>query len=120
VILIDTSVWVDHLRNRNPRLVEVLNADLVLTHPFVIGELMCGNMRRRSEVLGLLAALPGAASAQHEEVLELVTSRRLHGRGIGWIDAHLLASALITGCTIWSLDRALHALAVDLAVSPAL
>jgi len=108
MILVDTSVWVDHFRARNPELSEVLGGALVLTHPFVIGELACGNLRNRTRILADLNSLPLALSATHEEVLRLIEERELWGRGIGWIDGHLLASALLSNCRLWTLDRRLH------------
>ena len=80
-------------------------------HPFVIGELACGNLRRRPEILALLRNLPEAPVAEHEEVLEFVESHRLMGSGIGWIDAHLLASAALGGMSFWTLDRRLAGIA---------
>jgi predicted nucleic acid-binding protein len=107
MILADTSVWVDHLRKGNRRLQRLLESGLVVCHPFVIGELACGHLRNRAEVLTLLAALPSATVAGHEEALRLVSDRKLFGKGLGWIDVHLLASALLTGCTLRTRDRAL-------------
>ncbi len=112
--LVDTSVWVDHLRARNPRLSSFLRDGQVICHPFVVGELACGNLRNRQEVLGLLAALPEATIAEHREVLQLVESGRLFGRGLGWVDAHLLASALLAGSAFWTLDRPLRKAAAAL------
>ena len=107
MILVDTSVWVDHLRKGDRELSALLSDGLVVSHPFVIGELACGNMKHRTEILALLAALPGAMAAEHDEVLHVVSGHRLHGKGLGWIDAHLLASALLAGCMLWTKDRAL-------------
>ena len=114
MILVDTSVWVDHLRRGHPRLREALLEGQVVTHPFVIGELACGNLRQREEVLGLLRALPQVPVAEHTEVLQLVERRKLFGRGIGWIDAHLLAAALLSRCTLLTLDRQLASVAAEL------
>ena len=116
MILVDTSVWIDHLRLGSERLKSLLQDDQVLCHPFVIGELACGNLHNRNEIIHLLEALPGAPVADHSEVLHLINAQRLYGRGLGWIDAHLLTSALLAGCELWTLDRLLHTLAdrVDL------
>lgn len=114
MILVDTSVWVSHLRKSEPRLAALLAENLVLVHPFVIGEIACGNLKNRNTVLESLEALPLARSARHSEVLHLVARHRLWGRGIGWVDAHLLASALLTGCRLWTLDRRLDAAAGQL------
>ena len=105
--LVDTSVWIEHLRRGSARLTELLNDEQVLHHPFVLGELACGDLRNRAEILGLLAELPQLQVAEQHEVLHLLETRRLHGRGLGWVDAHLLASCLLAGCGLWTLDRPL-------------
>jgi predicted nucleic acid-binding protein len=110
--LVDTSVWVDHLRRRNDRLAGLLDDARVLCHPFIIGELACGNLAERGRILRLLGALPGVPLAEHEEVLKLAGAHKLHGHGLGWIDMHLLASTLLAGCGLWTLDRRLEATAV--------
>ncbi|MCH2254126.1 MAG: PIN domain-containing protein [Vicinamibacterales bacterium] len=106
--LVDTSVWVDHLRHGNDRLASLLDEGSVLCHPFVIGELACGNLADRDRVLHLLGALPETPVASHEEVMALIRSRELHGKGLGWIDVHLLASALLAKCPLWTMDKTLH------------
>jgi predicted nucleic acid-binding protein len=116
-VLVDTSVWVDHFRRGNERLAEGLRRGRVWTHTFVIGELACGNLTRRSEILALLAMLPHAPQVGHQEALAFVESRRLVGAGLGWIDVHLLASATLARVGIWSLDRRLASAAHRLAVS---
>ena len=88
-------------------LAELLSQGLVLVHPFVVGELACGNLRNRARILTDLGALPCAISATHEEVMRLVEDRKLWGLGIGWIDAHLLASTLLSDCQLWTTDRRL-------------
>ena len=108
-MLVDTSVWVDHLRHGNSRLAGSLERGEVECHPFVIGELACGRIARRAEVLSLLAALPSVIEADHHEVLRFIESSGLVGRGLGLIDAHLLASALLTGTFLWTRDRTLAA-----------
>ncbi len=117
MILIDTSVWVNHLRYGNNRLTSLLNEELVLCHRFVIGELACGNLKNRKEILTLLVALPGSRVAEHSEVLHLLNSQHLYGRGLGWIDAHLLASALLSDCGLWTLDKPLRISAGKLGIS---
>lgn len=107
MILADTSVWVAHLRSNSPDLARALNDGEVLGHPHVVGELACGNLRNRKELLALLADLPQAVQATHEEALECIERNRLHGKGIGWTDVHLLASALLTPGRLWTLDAAL-------------
>ena len=106
-MLVDTSVWVEHLRRGDATLSALLHRDEVECHPFVIGELACGSLRRRSEVLTLLHKLPQLPVVSHDEVLAFIERRRLMGRGIGWIDAHLLASAALSNTSIWSRDRRL-------------
>ena len=107
MILADTSIWVDHLRTGNRTLVSLLEREEVLTHLFVIGELACGQIRNRREILTLLATLPHAVMAGHQDVLALVEAHQLFGRGIGWIDAHLLASAQLSHAGLITLDRPL-------------
>jgi len=116
VTLVDTSVWVDHLRAGNRTLVTLLQDAEVLSHPFVIGELACGQIRNRREILTLLRTLPGAHVAGHDEVAAFVEDHRLFGRGIGWIDAHLLASALLSHSRFITLDRRLSGLATRVGV----
>jgi predicted nucleic acid-binding protein len=113
VILVDTSVWVEHLRHGLPRLAVLLQAGKALIHPWVIGELACGNLRNRADVLELLQGLPAAVVASDSEVLLLIERDRLMGRGIGYVDAHLLASAKLSHCQLWSQDRRLVALAQE-------
>jgi predicted nucleic acid-binding protein len=117
-MLVDTSVWADHLARGNPSLVELLEAGEVETHPFVMGELALGNLHWREGILGYLEALPAAPTAEPAEVLRLVDERNLAGSGLGWVDAHLLASALIGGTRLWTLDRGLAAAAARLGVEP--
>ena len=112
--LVDTSVWIDHLRHGNDKLTELLNEGNVLCHPFVIGELACGNLRNRVEVLDLLGALPSAPTATHNEVLFMIGDRVLSGRGLGWIDVHLLAAALLANCHLWTHDRSLEVAATEM------
>ena len=116
MILVDTSIWVDHLRKGNKRLTTLLNDTQVACHPFVIGELACGNLKNRRRILDLLADLPRVDLAQHSEVLELVETRKLSGQGIGWIDAHLLASALLSGTPLWTADKRLRGLSALLGI----
>lgn len=116
-MLVDTSVWVDHLARGNARLAALLEEDEVQVHPFVVGELALGRLRWREETLAHLAALPSVPAAEHHEVLGLVSDHDLAGSGVGWVDAHLLASALIGGTTIWTLDRPLAAAAARLGVN---
>ena len=117
MVLVDTSVWIEHFRNGHPRLVKHLNEGSVLRHPYVVGELACGNIRNREEILDLLRAIPQAKLAEDEEVYHLIETEELFGRGIGWVDMHLLVSALISGCALWTLDRRLQRTAKSLSVA---
>jgi len=116
MILVETSVWIEHLRMGSERLRSLLYNEQVLCHPFVVGELACGTLHNRQEILSTLRALPEAHVAEQEEVLRFLEARRLYGRGLGWVDAHLLASALLTQCTLWTLDRPLRRAAAALHV----
>lgn len=117
MVLVDTSVWIDHLRRGSLKMGHLLDGGLVLSHPFVLGELACGNLRNRRHILEALSALPYCEVSDSSEVLSLVESEGLDGRGIGWIDAHLLASARLSGCALWTLDRPLIAAARRLGVA---
>jgi predicted nucleic acid-binding protein len=117
MVLVDTSVWVEHFRRGNARLRELLVEGLVLIHPFVIGELACGNLKNRVELFGYLDALPGAPAASDDETLQLIEGRKLWGRGIGWIDAHLLAAGLLARCEFWTDDSRLRRTAAELGIT---
>jgi predicted nucleic acid-binding protein len=115
VILVDTSVWIDHLRSGESGLATALEGGRVIMHPFVLGELACGNLENRREVLRLLDDLPAAPTATEPEALDFIEHRALMGRGIGYIDVHLLAStALADDARIWTRDRRLVAAAAEL------
>ncbi len=115
MILVDTSVWVDHLRRGDDGLVSLLNDAQVITHPFVIGELACGNLNNRTEVLSRLKDLPVIPTATDSEALFFIERRKLMGRGIGYVDAHLLAATALSSSTrLWTRDRSLLAVAVSL------
>ena len=107
MILVDTSVWVGHLRQGNPRLANLLENEEVLCHPFVIGELALGNLSARKEIIEALQALPGAKKATDTEVLRFVEDWNLWGKGVGWVDAHLLVSARLSASELWTVDRRL-------------
>ena len=114
MMLADTSVWIQHFRRGEPALAHRLSEGLVLMHPFVSGELACGKLRNRAAILSDLRALPPAKRASDIEVLQLVEDRRLWGRGLGWVDMHLLASALLSHCGFWTLDKRLGEAAAEL------
>ena len=115
MILVDTSVWIDHLRNKDAELERQLNAGRVLSHPFITGELAVGNLNSRDAILHALSRLPEATVARDEEVLHFISNHSLFGRGIGYIDAHLLAAVQLTsGAFVWTRDKRLHDIAVRL------
>jgi hypothetical protein len=115
VILVDTSVWIDHLHRGSISLRAALEQEEVMTHPFVIGELSCGSLKNRREVLELLADLPSAVVADHAEILEFIEARHLMGKGIGYIDVHLLASAVLMEKTqLWTRDKRLVEIATSM------
>jgi predicted nucleic acid-binding protein len=118
MILVDTSVWARHIDREVGALSTLLEADEVSSHPFIVGEIALGNLRRRDAVLSDLRLLQQAAVASHQEVLELVERHKLFGRGIGYVDAHLLAATLLTEDTLlWTLDKKLVAAAARLEVA---
>jgi predicted nucleic acid-binding protein len=118
MILADTSVWISHFRGSDRRLQTLLDEGGVLMHPVVIGELACGNLPRRSRTLIDLQSLPPVASiADVEETMFVIESRNLWGKGIGWADGQLVASALLSGCELWTLDKRLREIAVALRIA---
>ncbi len=118
MILVDTSVWIDHLRAGDAELAALLNSSCVLMHPFVLGELACGNLRNRQEVLASFRGLPRVAVALDDEVLFFIEQHRLMGRGIGYIDAHLLAAvSLDRPARLWTRDKGLALVAADLGLT---
>jgi len=118
VILVDTSVWVDHFRAGHKGLADLLNAGMVLTHPFVVGELALGNLRQRDIVLNTLSDLPHAAVATDTEVLRFIDRQALFGRSIGYVDVHLLAAAQLTlGAELWTNDNRLRDVAAQLGLA---
>jgi predicted nucleic acid-binding protein len=117
MILADTSVWIDYFRAGLPELAERLRRSVVLMHPFVVGELACGNFSNRDAIFELLQQLRSVTVAEHDEVLSFIRARELYGHGIGYVDAHLLAAAVIEGCQLWTRDKRLHTLAATLGVA---
>lgn len=112
MILVDSSVWIDHLRTGEPTLVELLNGNNVLAHPFVVGELACGNLKNRKMVLSLLQDLPTIQIATDDEVLFFIERHELMGQGIGYVDAHLLAAVMLEGTArLWTRDKRLGSVA---------
>jgi predicted nucleic acid-binding protein len=117
MVLADTSIWVEHFRRGEPALAKRLSDGLVVMHPFVTGELACGNLKDRAEILTDLESLPPVRVASNPEVRRLIEERKLWGKGLGWIDAHLLASALLSSCRFWTFDKRLGHAAAELGLS---
>ena len=117
MILVDTSIWVDHFRRLDARLAELLDARKVYMHPFVAGELAVGNLRNRDEILLMLNSLPVSAVASHDEALRFISNFSLAGGGLGYIDIHLLAAVSLTPETLlWSKDKRINAVAEFLSI----
>ncbi|MCX7000540.1 MAG: PIN domain-containing protein [Candidatus Sumerlaeota bacterium] len=116
MLLVDTSVWVFHLQEGNVDLNRLLNNGDVICHPLIIGELACGNLNKRSEILSLLRSLPSAIEAEHEEVIQFIEKNHLMGRGLGYIDVHLLASAILASVPIWTFDKKLDKVSAELGI----
>lgn len=116
MVLADTSVWVELLRRGEPILADRLSEGLVLMHPCVLGELACGNLKNRTAVLSDLNRLPLAKQNTPGDALHLIESHRLWGKGLGWVDMNLLASALISNCRLWTRDKRLESTARDLGI----
>ena len=114
MILVDSSVWIDHFRRPSKGLAALLDSEQVCVHPFVIGEIACGNLNNRKAIIALLDALPPVHKANDGEVLFFIERHALNGRGIGLIDIHLLASCFIGGCLLWTADKRLQAVAREL------
>jgi len=117
MILADTNVWIKHFRKSDAELISHLNVGFVVCHPFIIGELACGNLGNRAEILMLFQALPSTSIVETREVLEFIENNSLMGRGLGYVDIHLLASAIIDNVVLWTFDRRLNQVAMELGVS---
>ncbi len=117
MILADTSIWIAHLRKSNDRFEQLLNDGEVVCHPFIIGELACGNIKNRKEILSLLGTLPTVEHIEDEEILLFIEKKGLMGKGLGLIDMHLLVTALLSDVSLWTLDARLkkEAFLLDLA-----
>lgn len=117
MILADTSIWIYHLRQGHGHLRHLLEEETVVIHPFITGELACGNLKHRKEILLLLGELPQSTLATHEEILEFIEAKNLMGIGLGLVDVHLLASALLDQSFLWTLDKPLHSAAQKLNIA---
>lgn len=107
MVLVDTSIWVAHLREGNPKLEKLLMDGDVMCHPFIIGELACGNLKNRGEIISLLQSLQMVVTIEFDEFLFFIERYHLMGKGIGFVDVHLLASAQLTGVPLWTADKKL-------------
>jgi predicted nucleic acid-binding protein len=108
MVLVDTSIWIDHFRVSNEALKLLLTNDSVVVHPLVIGELACGNLQNRQVTLGILDSLPKTLVASDREAYQMIESQRLFGLGLGFLDVHLLSACRLSGCQIWTKDKALY------------
>lgn len=117
MILVDTSVWINHLRESEPKLEKLLIEGEVICHSYVIGELACGNIKNRDEILSLLNFLPLAPLIEFDEYLYFIDHHKLFAKGIGFVDIHLLASALLAQVKLWTRDKNLNTVATDLGIS---
>jgi len=117
MVLVDTSVWVSHLRHGNEDLQKLLHGGEVVCHPFILGELACGNLKNRNEILTYLQSLPMTILAEDQEVLRCIEDHRLMGKGLGYIDVHLIASAVLTNVLLWTLDKTLDKFTEKLGIS---
>ena len=117
MVLVDTSVWVSHLRHGNEDLQELLHDGEVVCHPFIVGELACGNLKNRQEILTYLQSLPMTILAEDEEVLKFIVVHQMMGKGLGYIDVHLIASALLTDIFLWTFDKTLDTFSKKIGLS---
>jgi predicted nucleic acid-binding protein len=111
MILVDTSVWIDFLRNGNEKLKNLLSEGMVITHPLIIGELSCGNIKNRIQFLSLINDLDSLTETTHTEVLAFLENNRIYGKGVGYYDLHILCSAIISSVPLWTLDKRLEKIA---------
>ena len=114
LILVDTSVWIKHLREGDNNLIQLFEQGLVACHPFIIGELACGNIKNRHEIISLLNDLPSTDILDHYDIMEFIEYRKIMNKGIGYVDVHLLASALVSETPLWTFDKALKKVANQL------
>ena len=117
MVLVDTSIWVEHLRNGNRQLERLLTDAEVICHSFIIGELACGNINNRNEILPLLKSLPLTPMLEFDEFLFFIDENQLMGIGIGFVDVHILASAKLAGTLLWTADKKLNSAAIELSIN---
>lgn len=111
LILADTSIWITHFRKGENHLIQLLELGFVACHPFIIGELACGSLKNRSEIIQLLEALPTIEVLDHSEVMAFIDSRKIMSKGIGYVDMHLLGASVLSGVPIWTFDKSLNKVA---------
>ena len=116
LILVDTSVWIKHLREGDQNLTRLLEQGLVASHPFIIGEIACGDIKNRYEIISLINDLPSTDVLDHSDIMEFIENRKIMNKGIGYIDVHLLGSVLVSDTRIWTFDKALKKMAFQLSV----
>jgi len=117
MVLVDTSIWINHFRRLDSGLADLLAKGVVACHPFIIGELACVNLKNREEILSLFQSLPSTTVVEQNEFMEFVESRKLSGNGLGFVDVHILASAVLAGVALWTGDKSLDKAARDIGVS---
>ena len=117
MVIVDTSIWIDHLRKSNLGLEKLLLDEKVASHPFIIGELACSNLKNRNEFLSLIQTLPMAPTINLDEFLYFIRQNELTGRGIGFIDVHLLASARLSEMPLWTSDKRLKSVSMELNIA---
>ncbi len=117
MVLVDTSVWVAHLRKGNIGLESLLNEGRVICHSFIVGELACGNLKNRSQILSLLKTLPMAIHAEHDEMMQFIENHNLMGKGLGYVDMHLLVSTTLSQVPLWTIDKKLNQVSLRLGLA---
>ena len=117
MILLDTSIWADHFRKSDPYIQQLLNGTQIAMHPMVAGELACGHLKNRRQSLILWQVMPQAKQATHQEVMQLIESNQLMGRGVGFIDFHLIASCMLSNLKLWTKDKRLQTIAKELGIA---
>lgn len=115
-ILVDTSVWINHLREGDKNLTQLLEQGLVACHPFIVGEIACGGIKNRHEIINLLNDLPSTEILDHSDIIEFIENRKIMNKGIGYIDVHLLGSALVSDTPLWTFDKALRKIAIQFSI----
>ena len=116
IILVDTSVWINYLREGDPNLSQLLEQGLVACHPFTVGEIACGGIKNRREIINLLNDLPSVVTLDHSDILDFIENRKIMNKGIGYVGIHLLGSALVSDTPLWTFDKALKKIATQFSI----